>query len=85
MKRLTTLGVLCALAKAKLTINPKTGKFRIMQVTDIHYGEDDAKDKATTNMMSNLFQLEKPDLAILTGDMVSGYAWDGKEQGWYVK
>ena len=22
-------------------------------------------------------------MAILTGDMVSGYAWDGKTEGWY--
>ena len=24
-------------------------------------------------------------MAVLTGDMVSGYAWDGSEQGWYAK
>jgi predicted MPP superfamily phosphohydrolase len=34
--------------------------------------------------MKNLIDWEKPDLAILTGDMVSGYAWDHSE-GWYEK
>jgi hypothetical protein len=32
--------------------------------------------------MENLIDWEKPDLAILTGDMVSGYAWDNTD-GWY--
>lgn len=27
----------------------------------------------------------KPDLAVLTGDMVSGYGWDGKEKDFYYK
>lgn len=35
--------------------------------------------------MKNLIDWESPDLAILTGDMVSGYAWDGKTSGWYQK
>ena len=35
--------------------------------------------------MKKLFSWERADLAILTGDMVSGYAWDGKEQGWYQR
>jgi predicted MPP superfamily phosphohydrolase len=34
--------------------------------------------------MKKLIDWEKPDLAILTGDMVSGYAWDHSE-GWYEK
>ena len=34
--------------------------------------------------MKKLIEWEKPDLAILTGDMVSGYAWDNST-GWYEK
>lgn len=34
--------------------------------------------------MEKLIGWEKPDLAVLTGDMVSGYAWDQSE-GWYEK
>jgi hypothetical protein len=33
--------------------------------------------------MKQLFDWEKPDLAILTGDMVSNYAWDGTTPNWY--
>jgi len=33
--------------------------------------------------MKKLIDWESPDIAILTGDMVSGYAWDGKTEGWY--
>ena len=32
--------------------------------------------------MEKLFDWEKPDLAVLTGDRVSGYAWDNST-GWY--
>jgi len=55
-----------------------------MQITDIHYGENEAKDANTTRLMESLIGMEKPDLAILTGDMVSGYAWD-KSEGWYKR
>jgi len=33
--------------------------------------------------MKKLLELEKPDFVSVTGDCVSGYAWDGKTQGWY--
>ena len=36
----------------------------------------------TTELMKKLIDFEKPDLVALTGDMVSGYGWDGS-QGWY--
>ncbi len=28
---------------------------------------------------------EKPDFVVCTGDVVSGYAWDKKTQGWYAE
>jgi len=34
--------------------------------------------------VSKLIDLEKPDVVVLTGDMVSGFAWD-KSEGWYKK
>lgn len=27
----------------------------------------------------------KPDMAVLTGDMVSGYAWDGKDKTFFQR
>ena len=35
--------------------------------------------------MRNVMINESPDVAIVTGDVVSGYAWDGKTQGWYAE
>ena len=57
----------------------------MVQFTDIHFGENDANDVLTQNLMRKVIELEKPDLAIVTGDVVSGYAWDGKTQGWYAQ
>jgi hypothetical protein len=32
--------------------------------------------------MAEILDYEKPDLVILTGDVVSGYAWDGTTTPW---
>lgn len=57
----------------------------MVQFTDIHFGEGDDKDKAAHDLMSLILDLEDPDLVIVTGDAVSGYAWDGKESEWFEK
>ncbi len=57
----------------------------MVQFTDIHFGENEDNDIQAQNLMRNVIELEKPDLAIVTGDVVSGYAWDGKTPGWYAK
>lgn len=35
--------------------------------------------------MRKVLELEKPDFAVITGDVVSGYAWDGNTTGWYAE
>jgi metallophosphoesterase superfamily enzyme len=35
--------------------------------------------------MRKVLELEKPDIAVITGDVISGYAWDGKTEGWYAQ
>ena len=73
------------MASAERTVKlNENNKLKIIQITDIHYGEDERKDAATTKKLKELINWEKPDMAILTGDMVSGYAWD-KSSGWYEK
>lgn len=52
-----------------------------MQMTDLHFGEKERYDTATQKEMEDLMDWEKPDMVVLTGDMVSGYAWD-KTEGW---
>jgi len=62
-------------SKKKLAFNAK-GEFTVLQMTDLHYGETDIKDVLSISLTSNLLSFLKPDLTILTGDMVSGYEWD---------
>ncbi|MCI9143895.1 MAG: metallophosphoesterase family protein [Lachnospiraceae bacterium] len=48
------------------------GSFRILQLTDIHYTEDDERDHKTVALMRELIRREKPDFIITTGDTVYG-------------
>ena len=60
------------------------GKFRMVQFTDIHFGDADSTDKQNQEILRTVLQHEKPDLIVLTGDMVSGYAWDGITSPWFA-
>lgn len=55
-----------------------------MQITDTHLGDSEREDDQTVKLMEKMLDIEQPDLVVLTGDMVSGYAWDGT-RGWYFK
>jgi hypothetical protein len=55
------------------------GKFRIAQFTDIHWESGDPENTANRRMVTEAVENEKPDLCILTGDIVTG--GDPKE-GW---
>lgn len=48
------------------------GTFRILQLTDIHYTEDDERDHRTVALMRELIRREKPDFIMTTGDTVYG-------------
>lgn len=48
------------------------GSFRILQLTDIHYTEDDERDHRTVALMRDLIRREKPDFIMTTGDTVYG-------------
>jgi len=62
----------------------KDGTFRIVQFTDLHFGESEEKDINSSIVQDTILGLENPDLVILTGDSVSGYSWDNSA-GWYAK
>ena len=85
---LTVVATISAVALAagdkKLQINSK-GKFKMVQFTDIHFGEGAEQDLGSQNVMRKVLELEQPDFAVVTGDVVSGYAWDGKTPGWYAE
>lgn len=57
--------------------------FTILQITDLHYCEMQEKDIDTTSLIKFMMQEAKADFVMVTGDAVSGYAWDGKNQTFY--
>ncbi|CDW88364.1 metallophosphoesterase [Stylonychia lemnae] len=86
--KLTVIATISAFALAntdkKLKINAQ-GKFKFVQFTDIHFGESPEQDLGSQNVMRKVLELEKPDFAVVTGDVVSGYMWDGITDGWYAE
>lgn len=48
------------------------GAFKLMQLTDIHFTNDDAADHKTVALMRELIAAEKPDFIMTTGDTVYG-------------
>jgi len=53
-------------------LNFHNGKFKIMQITDIQDKAD--VDAETLRLISAALDREKPDLAVLTGDQIQGFA-----------
>ena len=58
---------------------------RIVQFTDLHYGETDAKDINSQQVQRTILKSEQPDLVVLSGDAVSGYGWDKKTPNWFPR
>lgn len=58
------------------------GKFKIVQLTDLHWVESESyklKNDSTCNLIREVIRMERPDLVILTGDVV--VSWNAKK-GW---
>jgi predicted MPP superfamily phosphohydrolase len=60
----------------------ENGKFKILQLTDLHYSEGEDRDQNNHDMITNLLNYEKPDMVANTGDVVSGYNWNGEDHPW---
>ena len=54
----------------------KDGNFKIMQLTDLHFGESLEADRLTMRAITAWVNKEKPDFVAVTGDLVSGFIWD---------
>ena len=56
--------------------------FKVMQLTDLHFGEvgQSHLDHETLTMIKSLITKEQPDFIAITGDVVSGQAWDRYEE-----
>ncbi len=50
----------------------ENGKFKILQLTDIHYEDGSEADLKTLKLMTSLIEGEKPDIIVVTGDTVYG-------------
>ncbi|CDW88220.1 metallophosphoesterase [Stylonychia lemnae] len=59
------------------------GKFKILQLTDIHLGEREDLDIRTLEVIRTVIEKEKPEMVFISGDAVSGYAWDKNTTGWF--
>jgi hypothetical protein len=52
-----------------MTFNPN-GQFKIVQFTDLHWGDGDDNDRKTRELMQRVLAEERPDLVVVTGDMI---------------
>ncbi|GAM20786.1 hypothetical protein SAMD00019534_039610 [Acytostelium subglobosum LB1] len=55
-----------------------TSTFKLVQITDIHYGEGEntlwgpMQDVNSTRVMKTILELEKPDFVLFSGDLITG-------------
>ncbi len=63
----------------------KEGKFKIVQLTDVHLGYHEHKDADTQKLISDIIRWESPELVVVTGDIISGNKWDKKTPQWSEK
>ena len=82
---LVLLAAFCTIPIIADTVNKKLkfkqdGTFKIVQFTDIHWEDDsDNFQKTTLSSMNSVLDYEKPDLVVLTGDIVLN---DTPEESW---
>jgi hypothetical protein len=65
----TSLSVVAQTAKPELKFG-KNGRFRILQLTDIHYKMDADGADGPLDLMKQAIELTQPDLVMFTGDVV---------------
>ncbi len=58
----------------------KDGKFRLMQLTDIHWTEGTKHCPKTIKTIKEVIRIEKPQLVVITGDVVTGQP---AREGWH--
>jgi hypothetical protein len=58
------------------------GRFSIVQFTDTHLSRPCLRDARTTALMEHVLDAERPDLVVLTGDIVSAYESPDPAAAW---
>lgn len=73
------IGVIPSMIFAQNPLSFKDGKFKIVQFTDMHWTPNSEKCDVTQGTIQAVLKKENPDLAILTGDIITG---EPALQGW---
>lgn len=76
---LSAMLLISAAAIAQHTFRFKNGKFRIVQFTDLHWADRSEKNVRNRESIEYIIKTEKPDLAMLTGDIVTAQP---AREGW---
>lgn len=58
------------------------GLFRIVQLTDLHITNEGDEDRKTLSLVEKILEWEKPDLAVLTGDIIEGKRCEDPAKSW---
>jgi 3',5'-cyclic AMP phosphodiesterase CpdA len=58
------------------------GQFTIVQFTDIHWRNGDAADERTRALMDRVLDAERPDLVVLSGDVIDGATCSDPGRSW---
>lgn len=56
--------------------------FRIVQLTDLHITNGGAEDRKTLDLVGKILDWEKPDLVVLTGDIIEGKRCADPAKSW---
>lgn len=86
---LWALTSLPALINAKPQLHLNGLKFKLAVFSDLHFGENEesfgiAQDVNSTQLMQYVLDLEKPDFAVLNGDLITGENTFAKNSSKYV-
>ena len=82
MKRFFLVGFLAFASLVSMNaqnLRFKNGRFKIAQLTDIHWDAKSPKNEKNFSILYKVLNEEKPDLAIITGDVVTAQP---AKQGW---
>ncbi len=58
------------------------GSFLVAQFTDLHLSDGGEPDRKTVALVAEILDAERPDLAVLTGDIIGGSGKDCEDSAW---
>jgi 3',5'-cyclic AMP phosphodiesterase CpdA len=58
------------------------GRFTIVQLTDLHWRDGDDSDQRTRLVINSVLEAERPDLVVVTGDVIDGDTCTDPARSW---